>query len=1424
VLVQDVTESRRAELFEREQREVLEAIAIGEALDDTLTRVVRLFEYLHPGATCAVMLFDPSSGCMRPGPAPGLPAAYCAALDGVPIGVTAGSCGTAMFFGERVVTVDTANDPLWADFRHLAQAYGLVACWSQPFMSRSGTPLGSLAVYQQERREPNAREIAALETLAAICAIAVERAQSQRQIEESEQRFRSLFDNQPDAVYSLDRDGCITSINEAVVALSGMPREAILGRHYESLIDIDSAEEVRGYFRRALAGTAQRYATVGVRADGSRRQLDVTNLPIVVDGVITGLFGVARDVTEQRAIEARLLERDRFFSLSPLVFTISGHGPCFSQVNDALPRLLGFSREQLLQRPIAEFIIADDLPSTRAAVGGLAADSNLTAFINRYRCADGGIRWLEWNALRADDGTIFATARDVTEQTLSAQSEALMRRVLESSPAVLWRWLPQWGWPAEFVTENVAQWGYAPADFTSRRVNYADLLHPSDAAAYVAAMEESDRSGADSFEFVYRLRTADGRWAWVDERTAIVRHPDGSVNYWQGVTLDVSVREEAREALLQRDRFFELSPDLFAIITGEGRYLQVNRAFTTLLGHGAEALLGRPYTDFVHPDDLDAARADRLGLDASARIDAVALRQLCRDGSTRLVLWNALRMPDGGILVSGRDVTEERRAQEQERLLTRIIEGSPAVMWRWGIGPGAAVSLVSENVRQWGYEPDDFLSGRLDFVHLVHPDDVDAAMACMAQAALPGIDHYRGTYRVRKADGSWIWVDERTTIMRDADGVAQYLQGITLDVTDAQRAREDERQLVVAIETGPAVLWRFDPHAAPTTLSVTANVARWGYAPDDFTSGRLRFVDLLHPDDYDEVVVGSLRRIEAGANELMREYRMRTADGRWVWIDEYLQVIRDRDRRRVLCLSLALDTTETRMAREQERQLRQVIELSPAVLWRFDLSRAVPTSLVSSNVSQWGYVPEDFTSGRLLFDDLIHPDDHARVVQVTRSAIAGGAREVQVDFRFRTADGRWVWLDERVTMVRDRDGTLVDSVSLTLDVTAQRDALAAVHERDQFYALSLEVFAVVDSRGCFRQASEALVRVLGYPLEAIIGHPLLEFVHADDLARTQAHMRTLADGGRIDSVELRCRHAGGGWRWLEWNAAAGPAGLYYCAARDVTDHKRVSAELRRALLDLELRNVELQDFAFVASHDLQEPLRKVQAFTDRVIARYADRLDAQGVDYLRRMDAAAGRMQTLIDDLLAYSRVSTRGESFRAVDLGRVLDEVQADLEARLESSGGQIVSGALPLIEADPTQMRQLLQNLLGNALKFAVPGRRPLVEVSAERVELVVPGAESRSGWRLTVSDNGIGFDNAQAERIFVPFQRLHGRSEYEGTGMGLAIVRKIVERHGGTISACAQPGQGAKFMVELPATQLKPVRNGGQQPAIMASGGID
>jgi PAS domain S-box-containing protein len=340
------------------------------------------------------------------------------------------------------------------------------------------------------------------------------------------------------------------------------------------------------------------------------------------------------------------------------------------------------------------------------------------------------------------------------------------------------------------------------------------------------------------------------------------------------------------------------------------------------------------------------------------------------------------------------------------------------------------------------------------------------------------------------------------------------------------------------------------------------------------------------------------------------------------------------------------------------------------------------------------------------------------------------------------------------------------------------------------YVLNNDVPLLLSEDEQRRMAEEGAVEVVGTFAASWLGVPLRTPSGAIGVLVVQHYEETHA-------------YAEGDVEFL--TSVAGQVAVAFERRRAEVALRRSEAELKMFAAKLETSNRELQDFASVASHDLQEPLRKIQAFGDRLKTKHGDALGDGGRDYLERMQNAASRMQTLINDLLTFSRVTTKAQPFVAVDLAEVVEGVVSDLEARVERSGGRVEVGETVTLEADPLQMRQLLQNLIGNALKFHKPGEPPLVKVWCERA--ASPGGEL---CRIHVADNGIGFDEKYLDRIFTVFQRLHGRHEYEGTGVGLAVCRRIAERHGGGITAASEPGRGSTFVVTIPATQNRGERD--------------
>jgi len=340
---------------------------------------------------------------------------------------------------------------------------------------------------------------------------------------------------------------------------------------------------------------------------------------------------------------------------------------------------------------------------------------------------------------------------------------------------------------------------------------------------------------------------------------------------------------------------------------------------------------------------------------------------------------------------------------------------------------------------------------------------------------------------------------------------------------------------------------------------------------------------------------------------------------------------------------------------------------------------------------------------------------------------------------------------------------------------------------------------IVDRRGRIAIVNQQVEQMFGYRRDELVGQPIEILIpdrfreqHVGDRSRYVAHPRTRPMGA---GLQLFARRKDGTEFPVEISLSPleEPDGMLVTSiVRDVSDRKRAEEQLRQAAAELESSNAELEQFAYVASHDLQEPLRMVASYTQLLARRYQGKLDEDADEFIGFAVDGATRMQALINDLLAYSRVGTRGRPFEATKTADIVDRVTADLDVAIKEAGATITRGPLPIVMGDAVQLGQLFQNLISNAIKFREE-RPPVVRINAER---------EGSAWRFSVQDNGIGIEPEYAERIFVIFQRLHSRAEYPGTGIGLAICKKIVERHGGHIWVESPPGEGTTFHFTIPS----------------------
>jgi two-component system, chemotaxis family, sensor kinase Cph1 len=409
----------------------------------------------------------------------------------------------------------------------------------------------------------------------------------------------------------------------------------------------------------------------------------------------------------------------------------------------------------------------------------------------------------------------------------------------------------------------------------------------------------------------------------------------------------------------------------------------------------------------------------------------------------------------------------------------------------------------------------------------------------------------------------------------------------------------------------------------------------------------------------------------------------------------------------------------------------------------------------------------------------------------------GLVRDYPLELRHR--EGRLTSVLYNASVYRDGSGQVAGIFAAARDITERKRAEEAVSRANAYnrslLEASLDPLVTIGPDGKLTDVNAAAETATGCARAALLGTDFSDYFTQPEKAR--AGYQQVFREGLVRDYPLELRHRSGQITPVLYNASvyrdgSGQVAGIFAAARDITARKRAEAEVQRYTEDLRRSNQELEHFAYVASHDLQEPLRTVSSFSQLLSRRYQGKLDTDADEFIAFIVEAATRMQTLINDLLDFSRVGTRGNPFAPVPCEELLRTATENLEAAITESGAVITHDPLPTLEADRTQLTQVFQNLFGNAIKFRRPEEAPRIHVSAAR---------QRGGWQLSVRDNGIGVEAQYFDRIFILFQRLHGRDEYPGTGIGLALCKKIVERHGGRMWVDSEPGTGSTFHFTLP-----------------------
>ncbi|WIV66525.1 PAS domain S-box protein [Natrialbaceae archaeon AArc-T1-2] len=523
-------------------------------------------------------------------------------------------------------------------------------------------------------------------------------------------------------------------------------------------------------------------------------------------------------------------------------------------------------------------------------------------------------------------------------------------------------------------------------------------------------------------------------------------------------------------------------------------------------------------------------------------------------------------------------------------------------------------------------------------------------------------------------------------------------------------------------------------------------------------------------------------------------------DGERVWISVNGAPLRD-ERGEIEGVVFAIeDVTERkeieRELHKSERKFRQLAENLEQVVWMSTPEKDEMLYVNPAYEEVWDRSREQLYENPDAFLEAIHPDDRDRV-RASLDGQKGG--EYDEEYRVVRPDGTVRWVRDRATPVYE-DGAVDRIVGIANDVTERKRRERTLEESEQRYRTLLEHFpngavALFDESLEYTIAGGELLDELGIESEEIIGESVDERYPEELVSRIEPKFRG-ALAGEEHSVEIEYYDRDLLVYTLPVRNSSGNIFAGMLMAQDVTERKEARRKLEELVDELEASNEQLEQFAYAVSHDLQEPLRMVSSYLTLLERRYTDELDDDAREFIGFAVDGADRMQAMIDGLLEYSRIDTRGDPFEPVELDAVLEEVLADLEVRIEESNADVTVESLPRVYGDRSQLRQAFQNLIANAIEYSGE-RPPRVAVTAERAD----EGESET-WRVSVEDDGIGIEPENADRIFEVFNRLHSQDEHPGTGIGLTLCRRIVDRHGGEIDVESEPGEGSTFTVSLPA----------------------
>jgi PAS domain S-box-containing protein len=1040
---------------------------------------------------------------------------------------------------------------------------------------------------------------------------------------------------------------------------------------------------------------------------------------------------------------------------------------------------------------------------------------------------------------RNGDGAVVGlvgVSRDVTEQKeaqrqLRAERDRL-EKLMEAVPVVIcsFEQRPDGGVRFPYASTRIRDiYGLPAAELSRDAAPIFALYHPDDVARVRASIEESART-LSLWRDQFRVRHPDRGELWVEGCSAPVRQPDGSI-LWHGYIADVTDRKRTERTLREtRDRLNEaqrIARSGSWSWEPESGHVWWSEAIYELFG--LDPAGGAPTFDGflarVHPDDRPVAVARVEAVLAGADGFANDVRIVRPDGRTIWIHSQARVTRAAGRLVrvegTDQDITDRKRAEEalreSEELFRATFEQAAVGMAQTALD-GRFTRVNGRFVEITGYSRDELLARR--FRDITHPDDVARDLERAARLRAGVAASYSAEKRYVRKDGTPVWVHLTASLRRTGAGEPLHFIAVIEDISERRRIEGEVRQtrqmLRTVLDTVPhGVFWK-DRDSRYLGCNRVVALAL-GFDPPDRIVGRTD-ADLpsLTPDQAAFFVRTDREVMDTGSARLHISEPMSLPDGRTVWLETNKVPLRDADGRVVGILGTWEDVTARERSeaalRDSEARFKNLIDLLPDAVYINAGGRVVFANPACARL--FGAAHPDQLLGLSPFD-LMHPDDHAVIRERIAYQHATGRAVPGLEERIVRLDGRPVPVHVSALPVTDR-GTQAILVVLH-DLTERKRIELQLRHQELMLREAAELahvggwgFDPVTLRGDWT-AETARIHDLEPAAEATVTQGL-SFFAEPDRARIEAALKAAVEDGTPYDLELQLTSARGVGKWVRTICRPIVEGGRVVRVRgslqDITDRKRAEEEIRQLnaaleqrvrdrTAELEAANKELEAFSYSVSHDLRAPLRAIDGFSRIVLDEYGPHLPEAAREYLAEVRAGTRRMGRLVDDLLAFSRLGRTAVERRLLDPTKMVEKCLAEVLSGTEKGRIEARIGPLPGCAADPALLRQVWLNLLSNAVKYSAARNPAVIEVGT------APDPTGAPEPAYFVRDNGVGFDMRYAHKLFGVFQRLHRAEEYEGTGIGLALVQRIVHRHGGRVWAEAAPDRGAAFFFTLGGT---------------------